>query len=272
MLPGDGMWHGVARLIHAIVLQLFVRLRFRREQPVQAVFLGLARRHRRKSTMDSRLKTLKGFCAGIFRPRALRVMLAVSVLANIALVSRLYYPDAIENLRVALESPPRVASSDHVRGNPDAKVTVIVYTDFQCPYCTRLDASMRSLVQVTDTRLVYRHFPLNFHAQAANAAEAAECAGAQGKFWEYSDKLFASPEKLEEKNAFTKLASGLGVDIKAFDLCLSSREFKQRVADQLEEATRRRIRVTPTFYVNGTRFIGAIPDDQLKPLLVSSGA
>ena len=222
--------------------------------------------------MDSRLKTLKDFCAGIFRLRALRVMLAVSVLANIALISRLYYPDAIENLRVALESPPRVASSDHVRGNPDAKVTVIVYTDFQCPYCTRLDASMRSLVRVADMRLVYRHFPLNFHPQAANAAEAAECAGAQGKFWEYSDKLFASPEKLEEKNAFAKLASGVGVDMKAFDFCLSSREFKQRVADQMEEATKRRIRVTPTFYVNGTRFIGAIPEDQLKPLLVSSGA
>ena len=216
-------------------------------------------------------KALKG-CVGFFRPRALQVLLAVSVLANIALVSRLYYPDAIENLRVAMQSPPRVASSDHVRGNPDAKVTVIVYTDYQCPYCTRLDASLRTMMQVTDTRLVYRHFPLNFHAQAANAAEAAECAGAQGKFWEYSDKLFASAEKLEEKNAFAKLASSLGVDMKAFDTCLSSREFKQRVANQLEEGIRRRIGVTPTFYVNGKRFIGAMPDGQLKPLLVSSGA
>jgi protein-disulfide isomerase len=218
------------------------------------------------------LKTLKDFYSGFLRPQALTILLAVSVLTNIVFVSRLYYPDAIDNLRVAMESPPRAVSSDHIRGKPDAKVTVIVYTDFQCPYCTRLDASMRSLMPVTDTRLIYRNFPLDSHPQAAQAAEAAECAGAQGKFWEYSDELFASGEKLEDKNTFGKLASDLGVDMKAFDACLSSGKFKQRVADQREEGNKRRIRATPTFYVNGKRVIGAIPDDQLKQLLVSSGA
>ncbi len=218
------------------------------------------------------MKTLKDFYSGFLRPRALHALLAVSVLVNIAFVSRLYYPDAIDNLRAAMESAPGVVSSDHIRGNPDAKVTVIVYTDFQCPYCTRLDASMRSLMQVTDTRLIYRHFPLEFHPQAASAAEAVECAGAQGKFWEYSDELFASGEKLADKNRFGKLASDLGADMKAFDACFSSGKFKQRVADQREEGNQRRIRATPTFYVNGKRVIGAIPDDQLKQLLVSSGA
>ena len=218
------------------------------------------------------MKRLTDFYAGFLRPRALPALLAVSVLANIALVSRLYYPDAVEYLRAAMESPPGVVSSDYIRGNPDAKVTVIVYTDFQCAYCTRLDASMRSLMQVTDTRLVYRHFPLDFHPQAANAAEAVECAGTQGKFWEYSDGLFASGEKLEDKNTFGKLASGLGIDMRAFDACLSSGKFKQRVADQREEGNRRRIRATPTFYVNGKRVVGAIPDDQLRQLLVSRGA
>lgn len=218
------------------------------------------------------MKTLKDFCAGLLRPGSLLVLLAISLLANIAFVSRLYYPDAIDKLRDAMETPPAVVSSDHIRGNPDAKVTVIVYTDFQCPYCTRLDASMRSLMQVTDTRLIYRHFPLEFHPQAASAAEAVECAGGQGKFWEYSDGLFASGEKLEDKNTIGKLASDLGVDMKAFDACLSSGQFRQRVADQREEGNKRRIRATPTFYVNGKRIIGAIPDDQLKQLLVSSGA
>jgi len=235
----------------------------RRKQQLQAMFL--------EAREGAALKTLKDFCIGFFGLRALHALLAVSVLTNIVLVSRLYYPNAIEDLRAAMVAPPQVGSSDHIRGNPDAKVTVIVYTDFQCPYCTRLDASMRSLMQVTDMRLVYRHFPLDFHSQAANAAEAAECAGAQGKFWEYSDRLFASAENLGDRNTFDKLASDLGVDTKAFDTCLSSGEFKKRVADQRAEGTERRIGVTPTFYVNGKRFLGAIPEDQLKPLLVSSG-
>jgi protein-disulfide isomerase len=119
--------------------------------------------------------------------------------------------------------------------------------------------------------MIFRHFPLDFHPYAIQAAEAAECAGAQGKFWEYGKELFASGEKLEDKNTFGKLASNLGIDKKAFDICLSAGQFKQRVADQREEGIRRRIRATPTFYVNGKRFMGAIPDDQLKQLLVSSG-
>jgi protein-disulfide isomerase len=217
------------------------------------------------------LKAFGNAGTGYWWPAALRALLAVSVLANIAFVSRLYYPEAIDYLNSVTELPPRVVPSDHIRGNPDAKVTVIMYTDFQCPYCTRLDASMRALMQVSDFRLIYRHFPLDFHAQGAKAAEAVECAGAQGKFWAYSDALFASGVKLEGEHRFDVLASDLGVDMKAFAACMSMRQFKQRVDDQREEGNQRRIRVTPTFYVNGKRFVGAIPEDQLKQLLVSSG-
>jgi len=167
-----------------------------------------------------------------------------------------------------MESSPGVVPSDHVRGNPDAKITVIVYTDFQCPYCTRFVPSIRSFMQVADARLIYRHFPLDFHPQAAQAAEAAECAGAQGKFWEYSDELFASGRKLEEQGTLDEIASRVGTDMKTFRTCLSSGEFKQRVADQREEGMRRRIRATPTFYVNGRRFVGAMPDDDLRKLFV----
>lgn len=217
------------------------------------------------------MKTLKDFYTGFLRPKALHVLLAFSLLANAVFVLGPYYPVVIDYLLDAMEPPPVVAASDHILGNPAAKVTVIVYTDYQCPYCTRFDASIRALMQVTDTRLIYRHFPLDFHSQAAHAAEAAECAGAQGKFWEYSGKLFASANKLEDQNAFGQLASELGVDIQAFDSCLSSGKFKQYVADQREEGTQRRVGATPTFYVNGKRFVGAMPDDQLKQLLVASG-
>jgi protein-disulfide isomerase len=198
----------------------------------------------------------------------MHALLAISVLANILLASKLYFADVKEYLLLAMESPPRVSYSDHVRGKPDAKVTVIAYMDFQCPYCARLDASFRSLMQVADARLVYRHFPLDFHLQAANAAEAVECAGAQGKYWEYNDRLFASAESIDGKGVFGKLASGIGLDVKAFGACLASGEFKQRVADQYAEGKQRRIGVTPTFYVNGKRFVGALPDERLRKLLL----
>ena len=217
------------------------------------------------------MKTLKNFYTGFLQPRTLHILLALSVLTNIIFVLILYYPDAIDNLRDAMESPPAVLASDHILGRPDAKVTVIVYSDFQCPYCARFDASVRSLISLTGTRVIYRHFPLDFHPQAEQSAEAAECAGDQGKFWEYGEELFASGKKLEDKDRLGNIASNLGLDMKAFDTCLSSGKFKQRVAEQREEGMRRRIRVTPTFYVNGKRFLGALPDDQLKQLLVSSG-
>lgn len=216
------------------------------------------------------MKALKDFYIGFILPRALHILLAVSVLTNIVFVSRLYYPDAMKDLLVAMASPPGIVSSDHIRGNPNAKVTVIVYTDFQCPYCARLHASMRTLVSETDTRWIYRHFPLESHQQAANAAQAAECAGAQGRFWEYSDALFEPNNKIDSDASFTRIASTLGLDSKMFAACLSSRQFSRRVAAQREDGLNRKITGTPTFFVNGKRFSGAIPIDQLKSVLMKS--
>lgn len=216
------------------------------------------------------MKLLNVLYAEYLKHRLLHYLFAFSVLANAVFVQRLYYPDAIDDLLDAMESPPAVMSVDHVLGDTNAKVTLIVYADFQCPYCAGFDASIRSLIPLTNTRMIFRHFPLDFHPQAEQAAEAAECAGAQGKFWEYGKELFASGKILDDKNTFDKLASNLGIDMKAFDTCISSGEFRQRVADQREEGIKRRIRATPTFYINGKRFMGTIPYEQLKQLLISS--
>ena len=198
--------------------------------------------------------------------RALHILLAISVLTNLVFVWRLYFPEALNEALAALQPPPALAASDHVRGNRDAAVTVIVYTDFQCPYCARLDASMRAPEHLARTRQVYRHFPLDSHPQAAAAAEAAECAGAQGKFWAYSDALFTSAEDLAKDGTFSGLAAALALDLKEFNGCLASGRFRQRVAEQFAEGKQRRIRGTPTFYVNGKRFSGALPDERLKEI------
>lgn len=203
-------------------------------------------------------------------PRALHILLALSVLANIAFAVKLYFPGAPDAILVALQSPPEVTQADHVRGNRAAPVTVIVYTDYQCPFCARLDASMRSPEHLGRTRQVYRHFPLESHPQAAAAAEAAECAGAQGRFWDYSDALFAAAQTLSQAGSFSALASGLGLDLRQFERCVSTGTFRRRVADQAADGRQRRIRGTPTFYVNGKRFDGALPDDRLRQIFSSA--
>ncbi|MFH1610573.1 MAG: DsbA family protein, partial [Patescibacteria group bacterium] len=92
-----------------------------------------------------------------------------------------------------------VKSTDHVRGNKDAKITIVEYSDFQCPYCSSFHTTMQQVMQVypNDVKWVYRHFPLDsIHPVARKAAEASECAADQGKFWEYTDEVFANQKGL----------------------------------------------------------------------------
>ena len=215
---------------------------------------------------------LKDFSARWLPPRVLHILLAVSVLTNIVWGLNLYYPDVMENIFAAMEPPPRLEPSDHIRGNPNAKVTVIVYTDFECPYCAQLHGMMLTLAKETDFRLVYRHFPLEFHQHAERAAEAAECASAQGKLWEYGDALFKSIKGVQGDADFIQIASGLGLDSKPFAGCLSSGQFSSLVAAQRAEGLNRKLMAVPTFFVNGKRINGVIPIDQLKSLLLKSGA
>ena len=108
-----------------------------------------------------------------------------------------------------------------MRGNPSAKFTVIEYADFQCPYCAKMHEAMKSVIKETDTRWVFRQFPIAGHPLAAKAAEASECAGDQGKFWEYSDALFELKAPMAE-GTFLKIAQDLGLDWMFFSVCLNS--------------------------------------------------
>lgn len=198
---------------------------------------------------------------------ALYALLVMSIATNVLLVTRLRFPHAIERLRVSMQAPPVVDASDHVRGNAGARGTVIVYTDFQCPFCARQHASMQKLGTGTDVRWVYRHFPLESHPFAFRAAEAAECAGAQGKFWEYSDALFRDGFTIESEASLRQPTAVLGLDSTRFESCLKSGEFAGRVAAQRDDGIRRRINATPTLYVNGKRFDGVLAPDELRQAL-----
>ena len=152
----------------------------------------------------------------------------------------------------------RIEEQDHVRGSRDAQVTLVEYGDFQCPYCARAHAALTELMEQHGERvaLVYRHLPLtDLHPFAAPAAQAAEAAGAQGKFWEMHDALFENQGMLDE-DALPALASNLGLDAQRFAGALGDGTHGARVEAQADGARALGARGTPTFFINGERYHG----------------
>jgi protein-disulfide isomerase len=125
-----------------------------------------------------------------------------------------------------------VDESDYVKGNAKAKVTLITYSDFECPYCGNFHDTMNQVMDDYDGEIkwVYRNFPLSFHANANSAALAAQCAGEQGKFWEYADKLFANQSSFSSEN-FSQWAKDLKLSASKFDSCMSSKKYQSKIDD-----------------------------------------
>jgi len=153
---------------------------------------------------------------------------------------------------------------DHVRGPADASVTLVEYGDFQCPYCGRAEPVVRELLTDVDLRYVWRHLPLtDVHPQARLAAEAAEAAARQGKFWEMHDLLLANQDKLRIFDLL-KYAGQVGLDQDRFHEDMMRRASEERIAADLASADLSGVSGTPTFFVNGRRHYGAYDVHTLK--------
>ena len=146
---------------------------------------------------------------------------------------------------------------DHVRGPQDAAVTVVEYGDFQCPYCGQAEPAVRAILGNTDVRFVWRHLPLtDVHPEAELAAQAAEAAGDQGRFWEMHDLLLDHQDHLRKPDLLG-YAEQLGLDLPRFQKQLYSHMHQARVAQDVESADISGVSGTPTFFVNGRRQYGA---------------
>jgi protein-disulfide isomerase len=152
--------------------------------------------------------------------------------------------------------------NDPALGPANAPITIIEFSDYECPFCARWQAEVLPRLQEAypnQVRLVYRDFPLtSIHGDALSAAEAANCAGEQGAYWKYHDKLFAAENGLG-KDALLKYANDLGLDSPAFESCLNSEKYKDEVEGDLNFATELGVRSTPTFFINGLAIVGAQP-------------
>ncbi|HUK66053.1 MAG TPA: thioredoxin domain-containing protein [Anaeromyxobacteraceae bacterium] len=174
-------------------------------------------------------------------------------------------------VEVALK-PPRleVAAEGPARGAPGARVTIVEFSDYQCPYCSRAEETVKEVMKAYDgkIRLVYRDYPLPFHPQAQKAAEAAHCAGDQGKYWEMHEKLFANQQALEPP-ALKGYAKDLGLDQGKFDKCLDAGEKASLVETNRKAGEKVGVTGTPAFFINGYLLSGAQPIGEFKSIIDS---
>ncbi len=147
-------------------------------------------------------------------------------------------------------------SKTAVMGKPTAKIQIVEFSDFQCPFCARVGSPLKEVQKHYGDQAVigFKHFPLNFHKEAFPAAEASLCANDQGKFWEMHDKLFEVQKDLAQAK-WDEWAKEAGVkDIDAFKKCMESGKHKDLVNADMEEGRKAGVRGTPTIYINGRKF------------------
>ncbi len=174
--------------------------------------------------------------------------------------------DAAE-IEVLIDAPRSdVSALGPALGPEDAPVTIVEFSDYQCPYCQRAEAVLAELRAEYPGRLrfVYKHFPLeSIHPRARPAAQAAACAGEQGRFWEYHELLFAPGAPMEEKD-LKSYAALLKLDRGRFEACRQSGRGDAPVARDIAEAQRLGVSSTPTFFINGIRLRGMPPIARLR--------
>jgi protein-disulfide isomerase len=176
----------------------------------------------------------------------------------------------LEQHRSKLAVP--VTERDHALGPADAPVTLVEYGDYECPYCGKAYPIVKKIQERMGERLrfVFRNFPLNtIHAHAGVAAQAAESAGAQGKFWEMHDLLYENQDKLADAD-LNSYALKLGLEIYRFEADMSSGVFAARVREDFRGGVRSGVNGTPTFFINGLRYTGALRYDELHDAVESA--
>ena len=179
-----------------------------------------------------------------------------------AKVSTFLKPPAIFRMDVMTSGAP-------FRGADKAQVVIVKFEDFQCPYCKAVQPTFLDVLKRYDgkVRVVHKDLPLEqIHPQARHAAEAARCAGDQGKFWEYHDKLYAQSPKLGFKE-LKSAAKEIGLNVASFDQCLASGKFKAAVQRDFNEAAGLGLTGTPAFFINGRELSGAQPIEAFTTII-----
>lgn len=204
-------------------------------------------------------------CIGKRRPPSERT-------AETASDGRIVQPKDVDGSLDALVEGDRALAlydaQDPYRGAAVPLVTIIEYSDFQCPYCSTLADSLDDLMVEygSEVKLVFKQLPLQIHPQAEPAARAALAAHAQGKFWEMHDRLFANRRALSDSQ-LERHARELGLDVERWRKDFSGADLSKHVKDEMSQGSKLGVSGTPTFFINGKRYSGAMSVDQLRGLV-----
>ncbi len=160
------------------------------------------------------------------------------------------------------------AGEDPTIGPNDAKVKIMEYSDFQCPYCSRVVPTLKQVEEEygDKVQVTFRNYPLSFHQYAQKAAEAGECANAQGKFWEMHDMMFSKQNALRTED-LKSYAGQLGLDQAKFDSCLDNGDMAAEVTKDFDAGTSAGVQGTPAFFINGEFVSGAQPFEKFKEVI-----
>jgi protein-disulfide isomerase len=170
-------------------------------------------------------------------------------------------PDPEKRYEVALGDAP-------VRGAADAAVTIVEWSDFQCPYCARVAPTVEQIRKVygDQVSIAFKHLPLPFHEKAQDAHQASEAARLQGKFWEMHDKIFAEQRAMSPEK-YVEYAGEIGLDLDRFKKDVDSEQVKQRIKDDMAQASTLGVTGTPGFFINGRFLAGAQPFANFKRVI-----
>lgn len=176
-------------------------------------------------------------------------------------------------VEIKLKRPPvkRVEVSvddDPFVGPKEAPVTVVEFSDYQCPFCGRARSTVKQMTETYKDKVkyVFRDFPLSFHQDAFAAHVAANCAGEQGKYWEFNAKLFAQQKALKVES-LKSYAQELGLDTKTFNDCLDSNKYAEEVKKDMDDGIKAGVNGTPAFFINGIPLSGARPFSQFQEII-----
>ena len=191
---------------------------------------------------------------------SLAVLLVASMYFNVTVI-------AVSG-NIAKKAEKALITEGMTKGSKNSPVTLIEYSDYECPYCARAEATIKDVLDEYGSKIyfVYKDFPLPFHNNAQKAAEASRCALEQNKYWEYHDALFKNQQSLDT-NSLKTYAKSLGLDEAKFSECLDSNKYTEKVKQDMEEGQSKGVTGTPTFFVNGNMLVGAQPFDAFKEII-----
>lgn len=198
-----------------------------------------------------------------------KIMIAVAVLilaAGIILFIKAG-PGSQPQAGQAVDANSLVRDTSHMTGKKEAKVTLVEFGDFQCPACALAEPKVEEILNAykddPDFNFVFRNFPLSQHQNAQIAAEAAEAAGAQNKYWEMHNKLYATQPEWETSpnplDLYVKYATELGLNVDQFKSEVSSSKYKDIISADMSDGNNLAVNATPTFYLNGVK-LDSMPD------------